>query len=93
MTNQTTMNKQEMLSDLLTQEKDLVKDYAGNITESSCSNLRQLLLSNMTECSCDQYAVFEEMKNRQMYETKKAQQNDVQSTRQKLQQLKQQTGF
>ena len=92
MTN-TTMTKQEILSDILSTEKELAKDYAGNITESSCQNLRQLLLNNMAECSADQYAVFEQMKNRQMYETKKAQQNDVQSTRQKIQQLKQETGF
>ena len=93
MTNNTTMTKQELLSDLLTMEKELAKDYAGNITESSCPNLRQLLLNNMTECSAAQYAVFEQMKNRQMYETEKAQQNEVQSTRQKIQQLKQETGF
>lgn len=93
MTNHTSMTKQEILSDILTTEKELAKDYAGNVTESSCPNLRQLLLNNMTECSTDQYAVFEQMKNRQMYETKKAQQNEVQSTRQKIQQLRQETGF
>jgi len=87
------MTQQELLSDLLGQEKQLVKDYAGNITESSCQNLRQLLLSNMTECSTDQFAVFGEMQRRQMYETKKAQASEVQSTRQKMQQLKQDTGF
>ena len=39
MTNHTSMNQQELLTDLLTQEKDLVKDYASGITESSCTNL------------------------------------------------------
>lgn len=93
MTNQTTMTQQELLTDILNQERTLIKEYASNITESSCTNLRQLLLNNMTEVAADQYTVFEQMKNRQMYETKKAQQNEVQSTRQKVQQLKQKTGF
>ena len=93
MTNQTTMTQQELLTDILNQERTLIKEYASNITESSCTNLRQLLLNNMTEGAADQYTVFEQMKNRQMYETKKAQQNEVQSTRQKVQQLKQETGF
>lgn len=93
MTNQTTMTQQELLTDILNQERALIKEYASNITESSCTNLRQLLLNNMTEVAADQYTVFEQMKNRQMYETKKAQQNEVQSTRQKVQQLKQETGF
>ena len=42
MTNHTSMNQQELLTDLLTQEKDLEKDYASGITESSCTNLREL---------------------------------------------------
>ena len=63
MTNHTSMNQQELLTDLLTQEKDLVKDYASGITESSCTNLRELLMSNLAECSADQFAVFDEMHN------------------------------
>ena len=69
MTNHTSMNQQELLTDLLTQEKDLVKDYASGITESSCTNLRELLMSNLAECSADQFAVFDEMHKRQMYDT------------------------
>ena len=93
MSHNTSMNQQEVLTDMLSQEKQLVKDYAGNITESSCTNLRQLLLNNMTECSTDQYYVFDQMRQRNMYQTKKAPQDDVQTTQQTVQQLKQQTGF
>ena len=85
MTNHTSMNQQELLTDLLTQEKDLVKDYASGITESSCTNLRELLMNNL--------AVFDEMHKRQMYDTKQAPGSDVQTARSKMQQLKQQTGF
>ena len=93
MTNHTSMNQQELLTDLLTQEKDLVKDYASGITESSCTKLRELLMSNLAECSADQFAVFDEMHKRQMYDTKQAPGSDVQTARSKMQQLKQQTGF
>lgn len=87
------MTEQEMLTDILSQEKQLVKDYAGDLTESSCQNLRQLLISNMTECSQDQYCVFDEMRNRSMYTTKQAPQSEVQTAKQNMDQLKQQTGF
>jgi len=87
------MTEQEILTDLLSQEKQCVKDYAGNITEASCKNLRQLLLSNLTECSTDQLAVFEQMKSRNFYKTKDAPDNDVQTAKQDMQTLKQQTGL
>lgn len=92
-TNFSQMNEQEMLTDILSQEKQLVKDYAGDVTESSCQNLRQLLISNMTECSQDQYCVFDQMRTRNMYATKQAPQNEVQTAKQNMDQLKQQTGF
>ncbi len=92
-TNFSQMTEQEMLTDILSQEKQLVKDYAGDITESSCQNLRQLLISNMTECSEDQYCVFDQMRTRNMYATKQAPQNEVQTAKQNMDQLKQQTGF
>ncbi|HWS30836.1 MAG TPA: spore coat protein [Clostridia bacterium] len=87
------MTEQELLTDLLSQEKQCVKDYAGNITEASCKNLRQVLLSNLTECSTDQLSVFEQMKSRNFYKTKDAPDNDVQTAKQDMQTLKQQTGM
>lgn len=92
-TNFSQMTEQEMLTDILSQEKQLIKDYAGNITESSCQNLRQLLTSIMTECSQDQYCVFDQMRTRNMYATKQAPPNEVQTAKQSMDQLKQQTGF
>ncbi len=87
------LSQQELLTDLLSQEKQCVKDYAGNITEASCTNLRQLLLDNMTECATDQYCVFDEMRTRNLYKTKDAPDNDVQTAKQEMQTLKQQTGM
>ena len=67
------MSEQELLTDLLNSEKALVKDYIGNYTETACPKLRTLLLNCMTECSEDQFSVFEQMQQRNMYKTKKAQ--------------------
>ena len=50
-------------------------------------------MSNLAECSADQFAVFDEMHKRQMYDTTQAPGSDVQTARSKMQQLKQQTGF
>lgn len=87
------MSQEELLTDLLTTEKQMVKDCAGDITETSCPNLRNVLLSNMTECATDQLAVFEQMKSRNMYATKDAPDTEVQTAKNKMQQLRQQTGI
>ena len=60
------MSEQELLTDLLNSEKSLVKDYIGNYTETACPKLRTLLLNCMTECSEDQFSVFEQMQQRNM---------------------------
>ena len=87
------MTEQELLTDLLNQEKALVKGYASDVTESSSQNLRSLLIKNMTECSNDQYNIFEQMKQRNMYKTKAAQGNEVQTAKDDMQKLKQQSGL
>ena len=66
-TNNASMSEQELLTDLLHSERNAVKQYASNCTESGCENLRSLLINCMTECSEDQLAVFEQMKQRNMY--------------------------
>lgn len=87
------MNEQELLTDLLSQEKTLIKDYAGDITESSAQELRQLLISNMTECSEDQLCIFRQMQQRNFYKTKDAPDDEVNTAKQEMQTLKQQTGI
>lgn len=69
------MSEQEILSDLLSSEKQLVKEYASDISESSCANLRGLLANNLVECSADQLAIFEQMNQRGFYKTKQAPQS------------------
>ena len=83
--------ERELLTDLLHCEKTLTKDYASNCTETACPQLRAMLIRNMTECSEDQYAVFEQMQQRNLYPTKTAPQQDVQSAKQAMQTLKGET--
>ena len=87
------MTDKEILTDLLNEEKSLIKEYAGNVVESSQPSLRQLLISCMSECSADQYTVFDQMRSRNMYPTKQAPTQEVQTAKQDMQTLKQQTGF
>jgi len=91
--NSSNMNQEELLSDFLATEKQLVKEYAGDVTESSCPNLRRILINNMIECAADQLCVFEEMKSRNMYQTKDAPDQEVTEAKNKMQQLRQQTGI
>ena len=85
------MSEKELLTDLLNSEKSLVKDYAGNCTEPACPQLRNILMSCMSECAGDQFAVFEQMHTRNMYKTKQAQPQDVQTAKSDMDTLQQQT--
>ena len=89
--NNASMSEQELLTDLLHSERDAVKQYASNCTESGCENLRSLLINCMTECSEDQLAVFEQMKQRNMYKTKPAKVQELQTAKQDMTSLQQQT--
>ncbi len=94
MPNQTpNMSEKELLFDLLNEEKSLIKEYASNVTESSIPSLRQVLLSNLSECSSDQFTIFDQMRARNMYQTQDAPVSQVQSLKQETQTLKQQTGI
>ena len=87
------MTEKEILTDLLNEEKSLIKEYAGNIVEAAQPSLRQVLINCMSECSNDQYTVFDQMRTRNMYQTKQAPEQEVQTVKQNMQTLKQQTGF
>ncbi|MBR0136217.1 MAG: spore coat protein [Clostridia bacterium] len=85
------MNEQELLTDMLHSERAAVKQYAENCTESGCMQLRSLLIDCMSECSEDQFAIFEQMKQRNLYKTKPAQQQEIATAQQDMAQLRQQT--
>lgn len=87
---QANLSEQDLLNDLLLQEKQLIGAYSTFITEASCQNLRQVLTTNLTENCNDQYQVFAAMKQKGYYQAKDAPTMDVQSAKQKFQQIQNQ---
>ncbi|MBQ1817201.1 MAG: spore coat protein [Clostridia bacterium] len=85
------MNERELLTDLLHTEKDMAKTYAGSITESASDELRRLLTRHMSECAEDQLCVFREMQSRGLYPTKQAQQQEISTAKQNMQDLQNET--
>lgn len=72
------LSEQDLLNDLLNQEKQMVTSYAAYLTESSCHNLRKLLSSQLSQTSHDQYQVFEQMRDKGYYQAKDASDQEVQ---------------
>ena len=85
------MSERELLTDLLHTEKNMTTIYAGSCTECSSPELRRILLQNMTECSNDQYTVFDEMRKRSFYNPKNAPQQEISEAKQKMTDLRNQT--
>lgn len=81
------MTEQELLNDLLNQEKQLIGAYSMGITECSCPNLRSVLTKQYTETCTDQFNVFEQMRQRGFYQTKDASDQDVTTAKQSMQQI------
>lgn len=75
------LSEQDLLNDLLNQEKQMVTSYATYITESSCHNLRKLLSSQLSQTSHDQYQVFEQMRDKGYYQGKDASDQEVQQVK------------
>ena len=71
------MNDKELTSDLLSSEKHVISSYGTGITESSCQNLRNALITNFTSAQDLQYKVFDSMKTRGWYPTKDAPSSEV----------------
>jgi spore coat protein F len=84
------MTEQELLNDLLEQEKQLVKNYATFITETSCPNMRQILIDQFNKTCQSQYDVFDQMKQKGFYQVKDAPDQEVALTKQQMTQMKSQ---
>lgn len=84
------LGEKEILNDILNTEKEIIKTYSTAVTESSCANMRQLLLRNITQIVDDQFNVFNVMVNKGYYQKKDAQDQDVQQAKQKFQQMQSQ---
>lgn len=90
MANQPQLTEQEILNDMLLQEKHMSSAYTTYVTEASCPNLRNLLTQNLTDIFNEQYQVFDTMRQKGMYQVKDAQTNEVQQAKQQFQQVWQQ---
>jgi spore coat protein F len=84
------LTEQEILNDILLQEKHMSAAYTTYVNEASCPNLRSLLTQNLTDIFNEQYQVFDTMRQKGMYQTKDAPTNEVQQAKQQFQQIRQQ---
>jgi spore coat protein F len=82
------MTEQELLNDLLNQEKHLAETYTTFITESSCPNMRQVLMDQFNHTCQGQYKIFDQMRNKGYYQTKDAPDQEVQQAKQNATQIK-----
>ena len=71
------MNDKELVHDLLSSEKQVISSYSTGITESSCVNLRNTLVTNFKSAQDLQYKVFDSMKTKGWYPTKDASSSEV----------------
>lgn len=90
MNNNAQLNDQDIMDDLLTMEKQIISAYNTGITEASCQNLRQTLTSNLLETQQLQYTIFDSMKKKGWYQTKDAQDQDVNNAKNKYSNIKNQ---
>ncbi|MDR1570885.1 MAG: spore coat protein [Oscillospiraceae bacterium] len=88
--NQQQWSDQDMIGDLLVQEKQIVSAYSQNLCEGSSTPIRQVFQSNLEQTTQDQFNVFQQMQQRGWYQTQPAQQQDMQQVMDKCTQHKNQ---
>ncbi len=77
MQQQQILNEKDMLTDVLNQEKSLLKTYGSYLTEASVPALRNMIEDNLGEVAEDQYKVFEVMMQKKYYPVKPATATDI----------------
>lgn len=77
-----------MMEDLLDTTKHIAEQYGSFVLEGSTQPFRQVLNTNMDQTINDQFQIFEQLQQRGWYQTKAAQQPDVQTAKQKFTQTK-----
>ena len=81
------LTDQELAFDLLYQEKALLTTMASEVLEASHPGMRQVMNDCYLQMGQDQLAIFDQMQRQGWYQTKPAQAQDVQTARQKYQQM------
>ena len=82
------LNDQELAFDLLYQEKALLSNIASEVLEASQPGMRQVLNDCYMQIGQDQLAIFNQMQQQGWYPVKPAQSQDVQTAKQKYQQMR-----
>jgi len=71
------INEKDSLTDILMQEKEIVKVYGTFLPEGSTAEIRTVLKNNMDTVANQQFQVFEAMKGKGYYNLKMAESADV----------------
>ena len=71
------MTEKDALTDMITEEKGIVKLYSSALTESVSKQLREVLKNNMLEAAQDQFMLFELMQGKNYYQLKDAPQVEI----------------
>jgi len=77
----TKLSEKDLMHDLLATEKQVVSAYSTGITETSCPNLRNTLVTNFKNAQDTQYKIFDAMKQKGWYTIKDAADSDVQKAK------------
>ncbi|MBL4935708.1 spore coat protein [Clostridium sp. YIM B02515] len=75
------LSEKDLMHDLLATEKQVISAYSTGITEASCPNLRNTLVSNLKNAQDTQYKVFDAMRQKGWYAVKDAADTDVQKAK------------
>ena len=82
------LSEQEVAFDLLYQEKALLVNTASQVLEAANPDLRRVLNDMYTQIGQDQLEVFKLMQQNGWYQVKPAQAQDLQTAKQKFQQMR-----
>ena len=82
------LSDEELAFDLLYQEKALLTNLASEVLEASHPGMRQVMNDCYLQVGQDQLAIFDQMQRQGWYQTKPAQPQDVQTAKQKYQQMR-----
>ncbi|NLT96783.1 MAG: spore coat protein [Christensenellaceae bacterium] len=78
------MTEQELLNELLGQEKQVITQVAEGIREASCRDLRKLLAAHFAQAVQDEYELLDKMREKGYYLASDASREQVQQLRNAL---------
>ena len=88
MANNVHLSDQELAYDLLYQEKALMANICSEVVEASNCGLRNVMNDAFMQIGQDQLEIFKHMQQNGWYQVKPAQAQDLQTAKQKFQQMR-----